>query len=282
MAASTLLWGQYFPEQDATWEGATYTLAGPEAYRELLCGQTVINGRAYSQLYSVEGEGDTLRYLAAVRTNGPRVFYVEEGSTEERLLYDFSLETGDSINLQYVGLPGDVTLKVSSVAFVTQGGTTRKVINFVPVMGIQDVWVEGVGSLFGPLRRGFIAVDAYSELFCQRLSGGLSYRTTAADDCSFVYECMPTARRQPPLSTDEAAVFPTVSGGAFQLRYAGTESLEARLFDAMGRCVWQEGGFSKGVHRLWLGHLPKGMYYLTLSTSNKNIYLQRFKLMITR
>lgn len=282
MAASTVLWGQYFPEQDASWEGATYTIAGPEPYREVLCGQTVINEQSYQQFWSVEGEEDTLRYLAAVRTNGPRVFYVEAGSEEERLLYDFSLETGDTITLPYVGLPGEVTLKVSSVAYVTQDTTTRKVINFVPIMGIQEVWVEGVGSLFGPLRRGFIAVDAYSELFCQRLSGELGYRTAAADNCEFVYECMMTARRDPPVPSFEAQVFPSVSSGAFQLHHLSAAPLEARLFDAMGRCVWQEGGISKGAHRLWLGHLPKGIYYLTLSASNKNIYLQRFKLMITR
>jgi hypothetical protein len=80
----------------------------------------------------------------------------------------------------------------------------------------------------------------------------------------------------------EAAVFPTVLGGVFRLHYSGAESLKARLFDAMGRCVWQQNGFSKGAHRLWFGHLPKGMYYLTLSASDKNIYLQRFILMITR
>lgn len=282
VVACTVAVGQYFPEQDASWEGVTYTLAGPQAFREVLCGQTVINGRTYSQFWKVSGEADTLAYLAAIRTNGPRVYYVEEGGEEERLLYDFSLDTGDTIRVQYVGLPGEITLKVASVAFMMQDTVSRKVVNFVPIMGIQEVWVEGVGSLFGPLNRGFIAVDAYSELFCQRLSGNLSYRTAAADACNFVHDCTLTGRNYVSPPAIGARVFPTVSSGEFQLDHSSSERVDARLFNSVGQCVWQRKRLPEGQHRWQFAHLPAGIYYLTLSTSNKNIYLQRFKLMITR
>jgi hypothetical protein len=280
VAASTAH-AQFFPTNNASWQGTTLTLVGPQPFQEVLCGDTLINGQVYSQFWAKASNADSLLYRVAIRVNGPRVWYIEADSTEERLLYDFSLETGDDITLPYVGLPGEATLKVASVAYVSQGNETRKVINFVPIMGIQEVWVEGVGSLFGPLNRGFIALDAYSELACQRLGGSISYSTGNAQACDFIYECLLTSTDETDRTLD-IQVFPTVSEGQVQLQFAGHQQLDVVLYSAVGRRVWQQAGLNPGQHTLDFGHLPKGMYVLALSASNKNIYLQRFKLMITR
>jgi len=270
---------QALPKSHSSWEGMTYGLEGPTGYRNVLCGDTTINNLEYTKFWSLQGE--QLVYRAAVRTAGPRSYFVKPGESVERLLYDYTLQQGQSITLQLAELEGEVDLKVASVAVIGQGDSTRKVINFVPVLGIQETWVEGVGSLFGPLKRGFIALDAYSELHCQKIGEEVVYRTGASDGCPFTYNCQLTSVASPPLA-EEVQVFPTVSGGRFQLLNTSNSRLSACLIDQMGRRLETIGPLGAGQYTLDFGAYPAGIYYLQLVQWDKKLYLQHFKLMITK
>ncbi len=269
---------QPFPLNDASWEGVSYNIAGPQPFREYLCGDTLISGRAYSKFYQLYE--DTTLYEAAIRTSGEQVYAVRPGESEEVLLYDFSLEPGDEISLEYFRLPGSINLKVGSVITVTQQQTTRKVINFVPVAGFQETWVEGVGALSGPLNRALLISDQYSELHCYQEEGSLAYRTSAAEDCTFYYECLLTSTGRTE-TEKRVQVYPTVSRGQFWIDNQTQKPLSAELMDQNGRLMAQLPLLSEGRQAMQFD-LPPGIYYLKLWERDKKLYLQHFKLIIVR
>jgi hypothetical protein len=73
----------------------------------------------------------------------------------EYVLYDFSLEQGDSIDLLPISGIEPVTREVDSVKVETIGGRLRKVIYFHPAPSelFPEYWMEGAGSSYGLLGR---------------------------------------------------------------------------------------------------------------------------------
>ena len=68
-----------------------------------ICGDTLVNGKDYKKVYCQFEEyyGDNEQhYYCAVREEAYRVFIMEEGTTEEKLLYDFS-RPNEMITLNY-------------------------------------------------------------------------------------------------------------------------------------------------------------------------------------
>ncbi|MCG8330616.1 MAG: T9SS type A sorting domain-containing protein [Chitinophagales bacterium] len=274
---------QAFPENDVTWQGVTYGIAGPVPYRQALCGDTLINGQSYNKLYSyyytIEGELIE-EYFAGTRVSGPRVWCLESGATEEKLLYDFSLEAGDQITLEYIGLPGGVTIKVAEVSTIDVGGHDVKVLHFVPTQGIEESWIEGIGSTKGPLFRAFTAIDANSNLNCFRREGDLTYRTVPENECNFTNNCHVINSLNGEPNSSPYVLFPTIISNEFQLVNPNDNRVELEIFSAEGQMVKAYPQLSKGMHQLSIGNLPSGFYFATLRESNKNIYLQHFKIIL--
>lgn len=275
--------GQSFPVQDAAWQGFRSNIAGLDTFRQVACGDTLISGRHYTPMLSISPDSGDTTYLAAVRSTSVRSFFVRPGETEEHLLYDFSLQAGDEIMLEYVEFSGSTQLKVASVTTVGLGGQLRTVINFVPTNGLQETWVSGVGSLAGPLYRGLLNPSEYSELQCFRLADTLAYSTVDDAQCTFSFSCpviVSTTAIGPPV---QARVFPTLpSDGRVWVANTSNQVLSATLFSALGQPLRSWAGLVPGRHELQLPDLSSGLYILQLQEPNKNIYLQHFKLIIPR
>jgi hypothetical protein len=279
------LWlsAQYFPESDAVWQGLTYGIAGPIPFRQVVCGDTMINNDTYQKIYSFIDEDSGIeeqQYLGAIRVAGPRVWIVEAGAEEEVILYDYTLEAGDQITLQLIGVPGEVTVKVSSVSTMQVDGEMVKVLEFVPIGGIEESWIEGIGSIRGPLFRSFIAVDGTSYLNCFRLDGELVYRTVPETECDFTFDCPAVAAAaasemkpgfQLYLMADKVLAFKNPLNRALTLEAYSLDGRMIKLFE----------GLNEGQHQLNIGTFLPGLYLFRLKDTNKNIYLQHFKIVIS-
>jgi hypothetical protein len=275
--------GQSFPVQDAAWQGFRSNIAGLDTFRQVACGDTLIGGRQYTPMLSISPDNGDTSYLAAVRSTGVRSFFVRPGETQEYLLYDFSLQAGDEIMLEFVEFSGSTMLKVGSVVTVGSGANARTVINFVPTNGLQETWISGVGSLAGPLYRGLLNPSEYSELQCFRLADTLAYSSVDDAQCAFSFDCpviVSTTMVEPP---GQVQVFPTLpSDGRVWVVNTGNQVLSATLVSALGQPLRSWAGLSPGRHELQLPDLSSGLYVLHLQEPNKNIYLQHFKLIIPR
>jgi len=102
---------------------------------------------------------------------------------EERLIYDFSLQLGDSIE---VGSQGDYA-KVVSTDSISINGQYRKRIIFDP--WFNEFWIEGIGSSsspFDPFVNNFVW-DIKFELLCVKDNDTLLYQNPIYNNCYLDY-----------------------------------------------------------------------------------------------
>jgi hypothetical protein len=279
------LQAQSFPTQEASWQGVTFGIAGPIPYRNAVCGDTLINQVTYSKFYEFNEniDGELVRtYKMAVREGGPRVWCVEAGANTETLLYDFSLEAGDQIRLKLIGFTDSVAIKVANVTSISVDGVPTKVLNFVPIAGIEESWIEGIGSSKGPTQRAFTAVDGNSQLQCFRQAGELIYRTVPQGECSFVYECdMVSSSGSHFQASADFELYPTASSGQLTFTNASESAVSLELYSLSGRKCASYEALPPGQHEINLEHLSAGMYLFTVREPQKNLYLQRFRIIIS-
>ncbi|MEO1259914.1 MAG: T9SS type A sorting domain-containing protein [Bacteroidota bacterium] len=160
-----------FPEYDVVWK--EHIIGFPGIYNRVttLCKDTVVNGIDYKEVkvYRLESGTDSIilpgnNSPIFLRTEGQQVF-VKYDTDAEELLYDFSLETGDSIVIDIWGFPEKIY--VDSVRHEAIAGLDRKVIYLRTEYGVtKEYWIEGIGSNYGLLNRGVNWIDAESYLLC--------------------------------------------------------------------------------------------------------------------
>jgi len=117
-------------------------------------GSVVVNGETYMRVLNNDGETSCL-----VREDNGLIYKYSDISEEEVLYYDFTLELGDVFILsqseEYCGWEGfnNVVSGIEVINVSTQSiaGEDRKVIefNFFNELGIQETWIEGIGSVLG-------------------------------------------------------------------------------------------------------------------------------------
>lgn len=109
-----------------------------------LCGDTAIAGNTYKRMLR-NGQ-----YLCAMRQEGQRVTLVAEGETDEKLAFDFSLGQGSAV-VQKTEATG-YGIDVEAVDLVVVDGVARlRQMLYTDYGMLADIWVEGIGSMDGPL-----------------------------------------------------------------------------------------------------------------------------------
>lgn len=180
---------QFFPTGKASWENATIGFAGvPIPDYQVLCGDTLIGNNTYSQLYSVfldtSGMETMRQYLGGTRMETDLVFFIENNASEEYLLYDFSLQTGQSITVQTIFGSNETLTVFSNELIDTPDGVTRRVIHFE-----YESWIEGIGSTRGLITRGLPLIpDLDPYLNCFKSFGELGYSNpNTQPECLFTF-----------------------------------------------------------------------------------------------
>jgi len=78
------------------WGSIEGSIAGPNPLVAELCGDTIVEGKTYEKLYVSYFNSTSLQ--GGRRLQGDSVFIIYFPSNTESLLYDFSMEVGDSIS----------------------------------------------------------------------------------------------------------------------------------------------------------------------------------------
>jgi hypothetical protein len=115
-------------------------------------------------------------------TVGHKVYVLMPDSTNEHLLYDFDLQVGDTINK----LPNVDTMVVNSIDYYsnTENYFRRINISSFRLDGGVGTWIEGIGSMFGP-------VSAFGDMFssyllCFSTNGQTLYPNYSNDTCAYI------------------------------------------------------------------------------------------------
>ena len=161
-----------FPESGAHWNVINFYQGQCEPpsyckYTYFMQGDTILEGVPYHKLFA-NNEG-TVNYYGALRVDGQQVYYYDHYCDHEIMLYDFSLEEGDSVLIpcEFCDLNSELYMHVISVdSILLTDGFYHKRINFD--YGSGHSWIEGIGSEDGLLRNYYSCLTCvcFSELVC--------------------------------------------------------------------------------------------------------------------
>jgi len=141
-----------------------------------LSEEVSVEGVNYHQLI-IDGADNNIYF----REEDQKVYRYPGISEDEDIVYDFTLEVGDEIIL-----PNNIdgryeTWQVTAVSYEFFAGAERKNIHLVSTYNEyeerEDIWYEGVGSLFGFAYSGsYFSVDNASILLCYHYNDEVLYQ----------------------------------------------------------------------------------------------------------
>lgn len=234
-------------------------------------GDTVIGSLTYQIIQG--GEGGSF-----VRQDSGKVYYLDYHQQEE-LLYDFSLNVGDTINL-YMGWIFPTSLRVDSVDTVSWG-TPRKRI-FLSCNGClsyrDEIWVEGIGniysSIFVPFQREQIYDGPTFSVNCYSENGATAYPYPGFQHCYLDTTIYLSDKN---ILEEEVSIYPNPVSDFLFIDLPQNEPVDVCLSSVLGVelfCEKHAGNASIDM-RLY----PEAVYLLQIKSSrgsvSKRIVLER-------
>lgn len=252
--------GQCFCSYDFQYQTAGDTLIGSYNYTKI-----IHNGPMSCQC----GMG-TLKFgFIRQDTLARKVYVIEWGTTNELLLYDFTLQVNDTINsaLFLWSYPCPSPITVSSIDSILINGIYHRRINFNNTTSNpcylgsgMYAFIEGVGSTSGLLEYSF-SFEAGSQLTCSAYAGQTIF--------SNIGTACPKMKIDK-VQRESFMVFPNPSSSALQIQ--SSSHIDAiSITDILGYEVNSKFPNSS----VDVSALQDGIYFLTI-TSGKETHTQKF------
>ena len=161
-------------------------------------GDTLLDGVPYKMMYATRNENLTGWNLWGFirETEDGQVFSRRPSTSDEQLLYDFSMEVGDTICMCDYGYDECCMVVIEKGEIIVNGEPRQQIVLEYPFgNGVEEVWIEGIGSLFGIVDSGSLFLTGGStNLLCYYEDGDLIWQNTTPgyDECYMVYPTPPT------------------------------------------------------------------------------------------
>lgn len=258
-----------FPDSNATWNfHFTAWCGGPNYadvfYSIVVSGDTVINNQEYdkfaipSVLVNSVGNCGSVNagYIGALRQDTilRRVYIVPPDSLQEELLYDFTLQVGDTVTgyLHQDYNDPNVVLAIDSI-LVGSGYRKRWLIH----PGYNVYFIEGIGSTYGlkkPIPDPNVVDLPDIAFLCFSQNGQTLYPDTL-ENCDVISSVRS-------VDTDEGLlkIYPNPSSGSFTVRFPKVKFDQLILFDLSGRILYQSD--VKNKTSKIIRDVPSGNYIL--------------------
>lgn len=178
-----------FVKEGLIWSYCDVVKAGGEDYKLYyyqfnFSGDTIINGIAYKKLFQRDCSSNGLINIASMREDNKKVYAVYAGKQEEKLIYNFGLVVGDSIQSPYDENLFYQVKKVDTIE-VASGKRKRIELDF-------DIWIEGIGTLDRFMMYPLHAIPLYDlgvRINYQKQGAQINYKTNEwylnENDCNF-------------------------------------------------------------------------------------------------
>jgi len=231
-----------------------------------MLGDTVINSIQYSKIYlSTKDDGpfniQNAMYFGALREDSlKRVYARRPTDTLERLLYDFSLNVGDTVCLDFLNLGCFPVYNVDTILFA---GKQRRQIHVL--LSETQKWIEGIGNRYGLFQILFVG-SLSTELKCFYEKDTLLFGDSQFCHCDNL----------PGIKDLEAHTI-DIQFNPNPIDEFGTLTIESlkhteyliKLYDALGREIYANRTVKK---ELTLGEeLNSGLYYIKVWDDKKQV-----------
>jgi hypothetical protein len=260
----------YFPlvQENNEWTTLIVIQSGPypwdttfwtDNYR--LSGDTVINNQTYTKLYKSQEEFPTnWNYCAGLREENQKVWRNGTNNYPEMLIYDFTLNLGDTINLW-----DDDPMIVDSIVNKPINNENRKHIYFSypGYPSLSELWIEGIGSNRGILEPGSGTFEGGSSwLLCMKENGAIIYSNPNYNSCFLITKIEE-------INNSLIEAYPNPAEDLIKISNLENIRIESiSLFDLSGQKIRD---FDKSKTELDLSRISTGIYLLKLSYANSEI-----------
>ncbi|MDD5569709.1 MAG: T9SS type A sorting domain-containing protein [Bacteroidales bacterium] len=256
-------------DTDKLWNYYDCYAGPPPHYTKLyrFTSDTIINGKKY---YIPESTQDSINWY---REN---YSYREEDSTKrifllyndnEGLIYDFSLNTGDSVTILNTLFGGGqpLTIHVISIDSVQIDGSYRKIIN--TDNGYK--WIEGVGDKMGLYNPGSQMTGVCLSLVCYYENDSLKYVNPDHGSCFQIFAGISEKENK------EEILLKNTENNIYVLQ-ANTQFKEILLYNILGEKLKSYFPFSN-QYKIDLSSFDSGVYLLSIILSNELLNLKIIK-----
>jgi hypothetical protein len=280
--------GDQFPDSGAVWKETYWWQPSPFFYNGIgetyLEGDTVFNDTTYQKIYNLRRDvfcSDIIisgpEYSGALRGDSitNKVYARWNANTNENLLYDYTLQVGDTLPLNIAGWVWDIGVYVTRIDTIqTLDGINRKVwyldFKYEPFEGWPQI-VEGIGStsgLFGGIEPYW---EGWNELLCFSVNGNEVWRSLR-DTCYVITDsCANVGVNE--RNNDEINIYPNPFQNYFRiLNIPLNTKTNISLISSYGQIIFnQDLGSSISELKLETEYLQTGFYVLTIRTSDNKI-----------
>jgi len=206
----------YFPlvEEGKVW--STYHIFGtliPYSEYNKFEGDTVIGCIIYKKVWKTT-DTNLVAWVpeGQIRESNFKVYYIHPGSSYEELVYDFMVNTGDTIYL-HDGYPPYILDSIDLITLLN--GEQRPIYYYSSpeFPGLVESWIEGVGSSRGILESGFLGLPGdCPRMMCFTENGILKYKNPSFESCYIL-----TAINNP--ARNEFTLYPNPTSGVFTIQF---------------------------------------------------------------
>ena len=268
----------YIPmlEEDNIWSVDEYVniLSNPPimytiTHQVTVSGDTIVDGKTYKRVFNNDGETHCL-----VREENGIVYKYSVTSTNEVILYDFTMELGETFTLptdpdnQYCTTGGfnyfvpEIEVVDVSTQFIA--GEDRKVIEFDFMIGngITETWIEGIGSVLGFDPIGLTLDISDTALVCFT-KNGIIYFFNGATSCDN------TTLGIDDLDRDQIILYPNPVTSISILQFPSEGIVDLlKIYDVTGKVVKEEK-VDKDYVLIDAMQYRSGLYFYQVFLENK-------------
>ncbi|NOU47076.1 MAG: T9SS type A sorting domain-containing protein [Bacteroidales bacterium] len=180
------LFGQGFISPEKQWNVRLVGFPGAfstEIFK--IAGDSTIDTISYSKIWASYDSLETWSFQGLLRENAKVVYFLPP-QAGEGILYDFNLEIGDTAYvINAFCTDAEVPIYVTDIDTVEYFGVSRKRWHLGENGIADEYWVEGIGSLNGPLytKYWYCIVCPVWELLCYHQNDELLFRFPGEIEC---------------------------------------------------------------------------------------------------
>lgn len=220
--------------------------------------------------YKLMSRSDTF-FEGGIRESEGKIFadltYYDPQGIDDMLLYDFTTKIGDTIQSKASeGILSRSPVITDIDTIELENNEKRKLFS---LNGGEDIWIEGIGSIFGFLFPAFDYLTNYTtpHLVCFKQNEVIYYRndTLCSNDCCTLLTNIHKVRNQ----KLNVRGYPNPTSGKVTIKLPdGNDNKALILTDITGIKKWEKKQLSDNSYKLDLSYFDNGIYILTVKGKN--------------
>ncbi|HYX07889.1 MAG TPA: T9SS type A sorting domain-containing protein, partial [Bacteroidales bacterium] len=272
------------PAESAEWNEDDVDLEsyGPSRYgvRMQSLEDTIINKVTYNALYqtistyfiqtgeceyNLSGPNKSMAYLGAIRTDENQVFFIPAEDSVSYIIYDFSLNQGDTINWSRPDIIENFVAAVTDTDSILIGGKYRKRISLDVYGTLPDQWIEGIGSINGLFSTfGYRSWEKIiHELMCYR-DNDIIFNNFGCNACDIISSYNN-------IETKKYKIFPNPTHEEVTIEFPdNVYPIRINIYESTGKLVFQIKEIKSNPINLNLANLNKGIFFIEIINRDKS------------